>query len=75
MAQTDAYIARLLEERASDAGRQKKTYIVKDVRMFLKHDSRGLQIMQEAGSRRAEHENGDGGRDYAVHPHPEAMRK
>jgi ParB family chromosome partitioning protein len=49
VAQTDAYVARLLEERANRVGGQKKTYIVKDVRVFLNTIARGLQIMQEAG--------------------------
>jgi ParB family chromosome partitioning protein len=48
VAQTDAYIARLLEERDSASG-QRKTYIVKDVRMFLNTIARSLQIIQSAG--------------------------
>lgn len=51
VAQTDAYIDRLLEERAgkSDKDRQRRAFVMKDVRLFLNTISKSLDLMKQGG--------------------------
>ena len=49
VAQTEQYIERRLTELQSTPSSRRRTYIIKDVRLFLNSVDRGLRIMQEAG--------------------------
>ena len=48
MAQTEQYIQRRLDAIQS-APKQKRTFILKDVRLFLNSVDRGLRLIREAG--------------------------
>ena len=49
VAATDAYIERLLEARAAPESEQQKTFILKDVRVFLNTISHSLDLMKQGG--------------------------
>ena len=49
VAATDAYIERLLEARTAPEGEQQKTFILKDVRVFLNTISHSLDLMKQGG--------------------------
>lgn len=49
VAQTEQYIERRLQELQAAAPAGRKTYILKDVRLFLNSVDRGLRIVREAG--------------------------
>lgn len=49
VAQTEQYIERRLQELQSASPAGRKTYILKDVRLFLNSVDRGLRIVREAG--------------------------
>ena len=62
VAQTEAYIEDLLTEDASTPPERRRTFILKDVRLFLNSLNRGLNLMRQAGvdadMRREETEEG-----------------
>ena len=49
VAATDAYIERLLEAKAAPESEQQKTFILKDVRVFLNTISHSLDLMKQGG--------------------------
>ena len=51
VARTDAYIQRLLDEKEQEReqSRQKRSFILKDVRVFLNTLNRSLDIMKQGG--------------------------
>ncbi|HBD86035.1 MAG TPA: nucleoid occlusion protein, partial [Clostridiales bacterium] len=51
VAQTDAYIDRLLEEKAekSEQANPRRTFVMKDVRLFLNTITRSLDLMKQGG--------------------------
>ena len=49
VAQTDAYIAQRLEQLQRTPPRGRKSYVLKDVRLFLNSIDRGLRLMRQAG--------------------------
>jgi len=51
VAQTDAYIDRLLEEKAGSGaqGRPRRAFVIKDVRLFLNTINRSLDLMKQGG--------------------------
>ena len=49
VAQTEQYVERRLQELQSSAPSGRRTYIIKDVRLFLNSVDRGLRIVREAG--------------------------
>lgn len=49
VAQTEAYVESLLHENTVTPPRQKPTYVIKDVRIFLNSIRRQLGVMQRAG--------------------------
>ena len=49
VAQMEAYVESLLHENASTPPRQRPTYVIKDVRIFLNSIRRQLGVMQRAG--------------------------
>lgn len=49
VAQTEQYVERRLRELQSEAPAGRRTYILKDVRLFLNSVDRGLRIVREAG--------------------------
>ena len=49
VAATDAYIERLLEARTAPESEQQKTFILKDVRVFLNTISHSLDLMKQGG--------------------------
>lgn len=63
VAQTDAYIAQRLEVLQRTPSRGRKSYVLKDVRLFLNSIDRGLRLMRqagvEAGVERREEKDGD----------------
>ena len=63
VAQTDAYIAQRLETLQRTPPRGRKSYVLKDVRLFLNSIDRGLRLMRqagvEAGVERREEKDGD----------------
>lgn len=49
VAATDAYIERLLEAKTAPESEQQKTFILKDVRVFLNTISHSLDLMKQGG--------------------------
>ena len=49
MAQTEQYIERRLEQLQSSPPAGRRTYILKDVRLFINSVDRGLRIVRDAG--------------------------
>ena len=49
VAQTERYIDQRLQALAAEPPRGRRTYIIKDVRLFLNSVDRGLRFMREAG--------------------------
>lgn len=49
VAQTEQYIERRLQELQTQPPSRRRTYIIKDVRLFLNSVDRGLRLMREAG--------------------------
>ena len=49
VAQTERYIDRLTAENRTELPRRRPTYIIKDVRLFLNSEERGVRLMQSAG--------------------------
>ena len=49
VAQTERYIDQRLQALATEPPRGRRTYIIKDVRLFLNSVDRGLRFMREAG--------------------------
>ena len=49
VAQTEQYVERRLQELQAAAPAGRRTYILKDVRLFLNSVDRGLRIVREAG--------------------------
>jgi ParB family chromosome partitioning protein len=49
VAQTDAYIDRLLEEKVQAGGQQRRAFVMKDVRLFLNTITRSLDLMKQGG--------------------------
>lgn len=49
VAQSEAYIERLLREKEITPPKQRTSYIIKDVRLFLNSVDRGLNLMRRAG--------------------------
>lgn len=49
VSQAESYIERLLTETQTAPPRQRGTYIIKDVRLFLNSVERGIRLMQGAG--------------------------
>lgn len=49
VAQAESYIDRLLSSRQATPPRQRSTYIIKDVRLFLNSVERGIRLMRGAG--------------------------
>jgi len=49
VAQTEAYVERLLQQNQVTPPKGRSTYIIKDVRLFLNSVDRGLGIMRRAG--------------------------
>ena len=49
VAQTEQYIDRLIAENRTEPPRRRPTYVIKDVRLFLKSVERGVRLMQSAG--------------------------
>ena len=49
VAQTEAYIERLLQEMQTTPPRGRSAYIIKDVRLFLNSVDRGVNLMRRAG--------------------------
>lgn len=49
VAQTEQYVERRLQELQSTAPTGRRTYVLKDVRLFLNSVDRGLRIVREAG--------------------------
>ena len=49
MAQTEQYVERRLQELQTTAPAGRRTYVLKDVRLFLNSVDRGLRIVREAG--------------------------
>ncbi|NCB50527.1 MAG: ParB/RepB/Spo0J family partition protein [Clostridia bacterium] len=51
VAQTDAYIDRLLEEKSgrNDRDRQRRAFVMKDVRLFLNTITKSLDMMKQGG--------------------------
>ena len=49
MAQTERYIDQRLQALAAAPPKGRRTYIIKDVRLFLNSVDRGLRLIREAG--------------------------
>ena len=49
VAQTEQYVDRLLEDIQSAPPAKRRTFILKDVRLFLNSVDRGLRLIREAG--------------------------
>ena len=49
MAQTEQYIDRRLEQLQSTPPSKRRTFILKDVRLFLNSVDRGLRMVRDAG--------------------------
>lgn len=71
MAQAEQYVERRLAALQSTPPAGRKTYIIKDVRLFLNSLDRGLRLIREAGVDARTERQETGGGHPADHPHPQ----
>ncbi len=72
VAQTEQYVERRLAALQSAPPAGRRTYIIKDVRLFLNSLDRGLRLIRDAGVDARTERDGDGGRNRSDPPHSQA---